>query len=1404
MPDDLTPEDQAWLDLLMAQSTPNSRGLLDRPSQVPGAAYIPEVRGPPPAGLGDDYRSLIPLPFDALHNFKEERIVPAAEAIRPYTSEPITRSLLITGAAGRGESVVEPSREEVRKALPVVEGTLIGAAIPQSKTTTVLGAIAQAAKAGGIAGAVEGLTQPGQRVETSTLKGAATGAVLAGTLQGLVKVGTPVVKAGFKAGAKVLGSIKAPEMEQLARESVVLPETPEVPRRPTYVMLQETDAGPAAKVVGLEEGGKVKTKTFLLQSTEDVAKVKALTRDAPVILHPGFDPSKAQGLAVPKDWDTPTGHWMDHDLVRGRDGTLKLEQRIVDMFEPGSKVQVTKASGKVVPGTIGNRLPDGTYEVLTDLPKLKPDALKSPAQAPYAWEQAMAERINQPTPPALRVSPHQMVPYNPMGVGAPPASRLPDAVGRTPPPVPMEGTRNSAVNQIQVMGDAPRAARAVGEAPAFQGVPLGEPTPVDPVTMPQIGRDVRSGAIGPPGGGSGRPNSTAPAAFEAGDLVYLDEASPRRTIAYTTVKVLGPAPEGKVRVQVTADQGEPVVKDVLPSRLTHARTVPPVTGPAPKAPMPVPFPSTVPDDVLEDFTRVQALVSYADRNPGLAGKVKNFLMAPGLRPGEQLELARKALALRAARRIEDSAADNLRAFRAAAGKDFKMLGQFDQDLEKVVLGKAPLSSLEKHGELWGRVKQQVQDMLQERDYLNDQLVKMGYVPEELQSLRNAGDADLYAARMYFSKLLKPGEWAKHAPQKVLIEGQDFLRKQAEARGVFMTEVEVADEVRKLLGSRDPLAALRASPLGTPFQHLKKLQDMPEPIRNLMGEVHSGLYRLTSSLGVQRALVSQLTLMEEIAANPQWASIGPQPGFVQLPNLPQYGKAAGKFVAPDVAEAVVNLPETLSRSQAIMQSLVGTMKANVVTASPRAHVRQTIQSFLSGVLAGGVDPTRPLKSAGNLRQAVDIMRAYRANPSGSGLPELMQEAKALGAVDVGFSAAEIKGAEKKMLEAVEDALAGQKTKMLWDVFPRLRQVSEKFYDKAGRAYEASEQVFRLASYLAQREKLQLAGMPLKVAREEAARRVAMSFVSPGNVSDAVNKLRRGAAGAINPFLTPIVEDARIAATLPERLKLEPDLRWRLGVTGMIVGAGYAGLKGLQHLNGISDEEVAAARAIQPHGQQAFRTAQLPLAWRDEKGRVQFMDLSWMHTGLQLMRGDPSDAMWRRVLANTLYIPTSGGGFEEPTRKLVEASGLVTPQPPPPELREGEAGLMEWMRRLNATGLFGPTVIGEAARTGQQAGLWGYQAPTQETLTPGQATSKVLGVPIAPVTVPKTPFENSPSLNAKMLEDFRQAKDLKGQMRGAARQGASGRQEAIQQKADDMFRRIQEREGTLRRYQQGGAK
>jgi hypothetical protein len=1390
---DLTPEDQAWLDLLTQQAQgQGSQGFLSQPSRVPGAEFIPFQEGPPAPAAGEGYRSLIPLPFEPLERFKEETVVPAVEFAQERvgaplaeaylgmagfdTSAPLPGGLTLAGTpeelvarsafkpyAGEGVksapgSRVPEARERAGAAAPALEtgGEILGLAAsapftPGAAATapSVLGRVAIAARTGAVVGGAQALGQRGRSVERGALEG--------GLVGGLIGLGVEGAKAGFRAGSRLVGKLGGGDVKQLAQESAAIPVSPEAPRRPSYAVLVDTDEGAFAKVV--EIGSRdVKARALPLRSVDEVAKAKKVIGDAPVVLHPGFDPRKARGLEVPRDWDTPTGAWADMDLVRDKGGTLRLEKSLDELFEPGTQVSVTKANGKPLQGTIANILPDGQYEVTIPLPRIKPEKLVSTSQAPFAREQAIAERINQPTQ-AIRVPRHQLAP-----------------VKTTPE----------------------------------SGVPLGAETRSGPdeLTVPQVGRDPRSGAVGPPGGGAGQAPGQPPA-FDTGDLVYLDEASPRRTTPYTTVKVLGPGQQGKVMVQVTSDQGSPIVKEVEPGRLTHARTVPPVTGAAVKPPLPVPVPGTISPETLDEFNRTQAILSYAARNPGLGGKVKNFLMAPGLRTGEAQDMARMALGLRAARRIEETGQDNLRAFRAAAGGNFKMLGDFDRDLEKVVLGKAPTSSLQQHGPLWERTKQQVQDMLQERDYLNDKLVSMGYVPEELQSLRAQGDADLYAARMYFSKLLKPGEWAKHAPQKVLIEGQDFLRRQAEKRGVFMTDTEVADEVRKLLGSEDPFQALRASPLGQPFQHLKKLQDLPEPLRNLMGEVHSGIYRLSTSLGVQRSLVSQLSLMEEIAANPQWASTGPQPGFIQLPDLPAYGKARNLFVAPEVAEAVINIPDTLSRAQAIMQSLVGMTKQNIITTSPRAHVRQNIQSLISGVLAGGVDVTRPLRTLSNLRQADQIMRAYNKNPSGSGLAELMQEAKALGAVDVGFGAAEIKGAEKKMLEAVSEAIQSPSTKNLWGLFPKLRAISDKFYDKAGRMYDVPDQFFRLASYLQQREKLIGAGMPLEVARQEAARRVAMSFVSPGNVSEAVNKIRRGAAGAVNPWSTAVLEDIRIAATLPERMQVEPDLKWRLGVTGMVLGLGYGGLKALQHQNGISDEEANAGRAIQPRGTQAFRTAQLPLAWRDEKGRVQYTDLSWLHTGLQLMRGDPQDAMWQRVLAQTLYLPVSGGGFEEPARKLVETSGLVTPQPPPPELREGEAGLMETMRRLNATGLFGPTVIGEAARIGQQTGLWGYQSPNREVLTPLQGASKLMGLPVAPVTVPRTPTEPSPSMRGIAMEDFAESKRLEKQAKSGLREGTPAglkRHEAAMKKLRALFDKKAERQKVIQEFQrtQGGTR
>jgi hypothetical protein len=250
---------------------------------------------------------------------------------------------------------------------------------------------------------------------------------------------------------------------------------------------------------------------------------------------------------------------------------------------------------------------------------------------------------------------------------------------------------------------------------------------------------------------------------------------------------------------------------------------------------------------------------------------------------------------------------------------------------------------------------------------------------DLQKLRDAGLVELYVGRMYRAYQLK-GKWHRLVPTEALRAGEDFIvrqlhefmrRKPNDPLTKFLQQQNnlgeyVATKVMDVIKKDDPLEAFfNHETIGKPFKHLsKRLDQIPGPIKDLLGFETSGLLRLAHTLATQEYMLANIKIWNyKIAGDPTiFSPIKHGPFTVEVPNIPaKYGKAAGGFVTEDY-RAFLSAPNMEKLLPEFIRSMMGHYKSmQIKYGGPGTWLNNFFGNPYFSVIAGGLDPLRPRES-----------------------------------------------------------------------------------------------------------------------------------------------------------------------------------------------------------------------------------------------------------------------------------------------------------------------------------------------------------------------------------------------------------------------------------------------------------
>lgn len=840
---------------------------------------------------------------------------------------------------------------------------------------------------------------------------------------------------------------------------------------------------------------------------------------------------------------------------------------------------------------------------------------------------------------------------------------------------------------------------------------------------------------------------------------------------------------GRIKAQETPTQAAGAAPPMQPPK-------PPARPPDEPPRYPPPGPGELPQSQLNVMKNINGMVQGELKQPGIFDKVMRQMVGSHVRG--PLDLAQLAAIQKSIKHLEASGIDTNKALQRAFGRH--LTSELDADLLK--LAKTPTEELrakfsdemaaKKYGPVWEAHKQKVFNALRERDLLDQKIAALGGIPEELSQLRTQGQLDAYVARDFMAYTLPPGEWAKLAKRDkdLMNRGIAWLREQS---GPGLSDADLEAKLNKILQDKDPLGELSNPVYGIKSaQHLKKKEDLPQVLRDLLGENRSGALAIGNSLGAQRAIASNLAMWREVARNPKYAlptltDAHKGQGWQQLPNNKRaFGDAANLYVHPTVYDTLVTLPNSISNGFHFLNTLMGVLKSNEVVLGGAGPWLNAVMGNISySIKAGGLDPLgSPMRSGRALKEAVKTMRAYHKDPSSPEAHNLM-EARRVGVDAPGHYAVDVDPVNKRLIDNMMEAYERDGQSHL-DWVQRTGEALKKaanpkrFLDTRnspvsrtlGTGFDQIDRTYKVASWLALVEKFKADPakyLPGATDIDEAAKRLAAyrvnrSFPAPDKLAPAVDKIKKMGAGVFAKYWTYSAEALRITGDIPAHIAEEPELAWRLFKYG-VAAAAIAGAGGAARRNsGIPDEEVEAAMALQTDQQKRHKAAVFALPWRDAKGRPQLWDItSWVPES-KYFHTHPDRGMFENALMVTGENLLGGGMGEDVLHSMAaQAGGAMPPQQFP--LRPGEGGVLNGLQHAWGTLGLGPKAITreyDILRRGQV--IPGDLPSTQEGFTPGQVVGQTFGFKVEPYGV----SYDAPGYKRALLSHIGKINSLKKQI------------------------------------------
>lgn len=301
------------------------------------------------------------------------------------------------------------------------------------------------------------------------------------------------------------------------------------------------------------------------------------------------------------------------------------------------------------------------------------------------------------------------------------------------------------------------------------------------------------------------------------------------------------------------------------------------------------------------------------------------------------------------------------------------------------------------------------------------LGKLDELPEEL----------LTKAKPAFDELDRLG---KEAVDVGLLKSETY----AENVGKYIARLYKTKEVPKgIIGKVKTF--FEGKPTRIDLSRFKKRTDIPEDIREAMGEILEAGYPTAKSLIQLNQAVERAKFFKEVGS--KWAKNTIEEGFSKLPDVKTLGELAGKAVPTPIFDDIQEIIRIKTPAEKALSKVVGGFKFSKVILNPATHARNIMSNFILNNFEG-LSPTR-----------LDIYAKAAKQIATKG--DLYQEARGVGLGLDTFASKEL----KDILIGPEGLEAGRKFGNQW----------KNVVNKLGDIYQKEEEFAKMAQYIYQKSK-----------------------------------------------------------------------------------------------------------------------------------------------------------------------------------------------------------------------------------------------------------------------------------------------------------------------------------------------
>lgn len=372
--------------------------------------------------------------------------------------------------------------------------------------------------------------------------------------------------------------------------------------------------------------------------------------------------------------------------------------------------------------------------------------------------------------------------------------------------------------------------------------------------------------------------------------------------------------------------------------------------------------------------------------------------------------------------------------------------------------------------------------------------------------------------------------------------------------------EIENSLTKLFVSKKPLRI--------DLSRLKRRKDIPQEIRQKMGEIIEPAYPTAKAVGQMTQMTETAKLFNSVSANPEWVSDIAVEGFEQLPKNDALGKLSGKFVQKSIADDVNDIVRIDPKMFQKYRKALGLWKAGKTILNPATHARNMMSNTILLDMSG----------VNHIKQTVLLPRALKDLASKG---KYYQEAQSVGLLGNEFYSAELKN--------LIDKFPQQSNNFIETAINSTKGLFKKGFEKAGNIYQAEEQWFKLAKFIDERGK----GASIKNAAKEAEKWLF-------NYSQTTPFIKR-VGQTVAPFATFTYKVLpRIAETAVDNpLKIYKYIAIAKGIEG-------ASEKAL----GIDKKQSTELKKYLPEWLQGFGKYALLMPVKDKNNRYQYLDLTYI--------------------------------------------------------------------------------------------------------------------------------------------------------------------------------------------------